>query len=138
MLLKHKGPIQPAPKLSGPAAGVAEAIATWPGVIAATHWHLSRSNEIDGVDFYVAEEELGHIHLDGEVHLATSIDLRSILLNAGFARPFPWYKDWIETSIKTSADAEHALWLFEINYRRLRGDALIDLEKNIRSKSDRS
>ena len=60
-------------------------VQSWPGVIAATHWHFNRPNEVNGADFYVGTDELGHIHLDGEVHLATSIELREALLEASAA-----------------------------------------------------
>ena len=136
MRLNHKGPIKPAPILTGPAARVAATIAKWPGVIAATHWHLSRRDEVNGADFYVGEDELGHIHLDGEVHLATNLEMRKLLIEAGLARPFPWYKSWVEISIDNDAQADHAIWLFEMNYRRLKGDRFDRLEKMIVSYSE--
>ena len=119
--LAHKGPFRPAPALVGPAGRVAETVAKWPGIIAATHWRLSRRDEIDGADFYVGEQELGHIHLDGEVHLATNLEMRKSLVEAGLARPFPWYKSWVEVSIRDEADADHAIQLFRLNYCRLIG-----------------
>lgn len=132
MDLNSKGPIRSAPRLKGPAARVAETIALWPDVIAATHWHLSRRDEINGADFYVGEAELGHIHLDGEVHLATSLELRQRLVDARLARPFPWYKSWVEASIRNEGEADHALWLFRLNYERLvGGDVEAMLQKRI-------
>ena len=119
--LAHKGPFRPAPALAGPEGRVAETIATWPGITAATHWHLSRPDEVNGADFYVGEQELGHIHLDGEVHLATNLEMRKSLVEAGLARPFPWYKSWVEVSIRDEADADHAIRLFRLNYCRLTG-----------------
>ena len=119
--LAHKGPFRPAPALVGPAGRVAETVAKWPGIIAATHWHLSRRDEVDGADFYIGEQELGHIHLDGEVHLATDLEMRKSLVEAGLARPFPWYKSWVEVSIRDEADADHAIQLFRLNYCRLIG-----------------
>lgn len=132
MLLADKGLIAPPPLLEGPMQAASAEIQTWPGVIAATHWHLYRSTEIDGADFYVGEDELGHIHLDGEVHLATSLALREALLAKGLARPFPYYRSWVECSIATEVDARHALWLFELNYRRLRGAKIAELLAEIR------
>jgi hypothetical protein len=132
MKLIDKGLVRPAPKLGGPAARVAETIASWPNVIAATHWHLSRKDEINGADFYVGEAELGHIHLDGEVHLATSLELRQSLIAARLARPFPWYKSWVEASIRNEDEADQALWLFRLNYERLvGGDVEAMLQKRI-------
>ena len=50
------------------------------------------------------------------------------LVAAGLARPFPYYRSWVETSIRSAEAARHAEWLFQINYDRLRGapiDALV-------------
>jgi len=131
MPLAAKGRIVPPPQLDGPASRVAGTIASWPGVIAATHWRLNRRDEVDGADFYVGEAELGHIHLDGEVHLATNSALRQALVTRGLARPFPWYADWVEASIGSEAEAEHALWLFALNRRRIKGESLATLLSEI-------
>ena len=55
-------------RLKGPAQSVSAEIQSWPGIIAATHWFLYDRTQVDGADFYVGEKELGHIHLDGELH----------------------------------------------------------------------
>ena len=39
-------------------------------------------------------------------------------------------------SIRTEADAEHAVWLFRLNYDRLRGQAASDLIQEIASRAD--
>ena len=119
--LNAKGRFAPPPMLEGPAGRVALEIARWPNVVSATHWRLGKPGVVDGADFYVDEQELGHIHLDGEVHLATSLELRKTLLAKNHARPFPYYASWVETSIETEAQADHALWLFRLNYTRLMG-----------------
>ena len=119
--LNAKGRFAPPPLLEGPAGRVALEIASWPNVISATHWLLGRPGVVDGADFYVGEQELGHIHLDGEVHLATSLELRKKLLAKNQARPFPYYASWVEASIETEAQADHAIWLFRLNYTRLMG-----------------
>lgn len=121
MTLTAKGPIQPPPRLAPRLESVAQAIMMWPQVIAATHWNLYANHEVDGADFYVGELELGHIHLDGEVHIPVATPLRKALIKAGLARPFRWGDGWVEVSIKTMADAEHARWLFQLNYDRLAG-----------------
>ena len=91
MTLSSKGAIRPVPRLVGPAQRVSEMIQTWPGIIAATHWDLYDNKKINGADFYVGQNELGHIHLDGETHLASTKQLRMPLIAAGLAEPFPWY-----------------------------------------------
>ena len=70
-----KGSMAPAPKLTGSLGEVASAVLAWPGVKATTHWHLLDRSRVDGVDFYVDQEELGHLHLDGSLHLATNSTL---------------------------------------------------------------
>jgi len=131
MTLSEKGLVAPPPVLNGLFQTVSETIQGWNGVIAATHWHLFRSTEVDGADFYVGNEELGHIHLDGSVHLATSMPLKRALVARRFAQPFPYsgYEDWVQSKIQRPADADLALWLFGLNHRRLCGTpeaALLD------------
>ena len=130
MSLKQKGALRPPPILAEPFERVSQAIQGWPGIVAATHWHLSRNRQVDGADFYLALEEMGHLHLDGEVHLATNLELSVPLVKAGLARRFTYggdYAGWVEMSIRTEADAEHAIWLFRLNYDRLCGQAASDL-----------
>jgi Family of unknown function (DUF5519) len=126
MKLLEKGPLAPAPTLSTVLEPVSQAMQGWSGVIAAAHWDLFRVGEVvDGIDFYVGEQELGHFHLDGEAHLATNPALGQALVAGGLARPLRWggaaYQGWTEFSVRTAADAAHAMWLFELNYQRLRG-----------------
>ncbi len=126
MKLSEKGPLAPAPTLVAVLEPVSQAIQGWADIITAAHWDLFRVGEVvDGVDFYVGGDELGHIHLSGDVHLATSPALGQALVAGGLARPLRWggaaYRGWTEFAVRTAADAAHATWLFELNYRRLRG-----------------
>ena len=99
----------------------------------ATHWHLHRPAEVD---------ELGHLHLDGEVHLATSPELRAALVSAGLARRFAYrghpYDGWVEASVRTPADAVHATWLFQLNYDRLCNVTLETLLSRITARTTRA
>ncbi len=124
MSLRQKGPIATLPTLDLPQQNTVAAVAKWDGIVAATHWHLHHKGEIDGADFYLGNFELGHIHLDGWVHLATNRCLRDPLVEAGFAQSFSYsgYEHWVRFAIKTDLDAKHATWLFKLNYRRLRGE----------------
>ena len=124
MSLPQKGKLQSVPRLADTFEGVSLRIQAWPGIVAATHWHLYHRSQVDGADFYVGDAELGHIHLDGEVHLATTPELRAPLVAAGLARPFTYggsYSGWVEASIKSPADARRAVFLFRLNYDRLQG-----------------
>ena len=134
MKLEEKGPIKPAPVLAGPGQKTAEAIGSWASTISATHWDLFNRSRVDGADFYVHEAELGHIHLNGEVHLAATNALGVPLLERGLVSPLPYgkaYGDWVSFLIRTDADADHATWLFRLNYDRLRGESITALTERI-------
>ena len=121
MRMEDKGPHAPAPALPGPAGLVAAEIATWAGVIARAHWHLYRSAEVDGADFYVGEQELGHVHLDGEAHIAMTRVMRDAALARGVGHAAPWhgYQDWLHLRI-VDATVSEAIALFRANHARLR------------------
>lgn len=114
-----KGRVAPPPPLDGALAQVAAAIATWPEVQPTTHWALGDQNRVDGIDFYVGEDELGHIHLDGSIHLASSPTLGATLVAEGLGRPFPWVRGWTLASVDRLG-VEAAVALFRRNYDRLR------------------
>jgi hypothetical protein len=114
-----KGSLAPAPALDGPFQEVADAVAAWPEVAATTHWHLRDRDRVDGIDFYVGPNELGHIHLDGSIHLATTPELGAKLVAEGLGRPFPWARGWTMASV-SSLGVESAVALFRRNYDRLR------------------
>lgn len=131
MRLESKGEVRPPPKLKGPAQSVSREIQSWPGIVAATHWYLHDRTRVDGADFYVGEKELGHIHLDGELHLGLTVGLRRQLIEAGLAEALPWAEDWIQAPISRPKDARAAQWLFRLGYDRLMGTAISELRKRI-------
>jgi len=132
MRLESKGEIRPPPRLKGPAQSVSLAIQSWPGIIAATHWFLHDRTQVDGADFYVGEKELGHIHLDGELHLCVTVGLRRRLIEAELAEALPWAEDCVQAAISSRRDARNALWLFKLAYDRLTGTPIPDLRRRIR------
>ena len=118
----EKGPLAPPPALGGDSGAVADAVAGWPGVTATVHWYLLDQTRVDGVDFYLGQEELGHLHLDGSIHLATSDALGKALIAEGVARPFRYQRGWVEAEVgRIGADAATAL--FRRNYDYLRAGA---------------
>ena len=129
--LESKGDIRPPPRLKGQAQSVSREIQSWPGIIAATHWFLHDRTQVDGADFYLGEKELGHIHLDGELHLFVTAGLRRRLIEAGLAEALPWADDLIQAPISTRTDAKNALWLFRLAYDRLRGTPIPALRRRI-------
>ena len=114
-----KGPFAPAPVLGGSLQAVADAVAGWPEVEATTHWHLNDRTRVDGIDFYVGPHELGHIHLDGSIHLATTPELSGEMVAEGLGRPFPWARGWTLARIDRLG-VDGAVALFRRNYDRLR------------------
>jgi len=121
MKLGEKGRRVAPPVLEEWAQVVSIEIQSWPGVISATHWFLHDPTQVDGADFYVGDAELGHLHLDGELHLGLTQPLRRALITAKLAEPFRWARDWVQFSIIDLSSALHAIWLFRLGYDRLHG-----------------
>jgi Family of unknown function (DUF5519) len=132
MKLSEKGRFAPPPKLPKHAQGVSKALASWADVHARTHWLLGDETEVDGADFYVGQEEIGHLHLEGEAHVATGSVLRKALVAAKLASPFRWSSKFVVHDVGRAADVEHALWLFRIAYDRAHGVSDEDLIARVR------
>ena len=77
------------------------------------------AERVDGIDFYVGSDELGHIHLNGSIHLATSPRLCSELVAEGLGRPFEWGHGWTVASVDRLG-VGGSVALFRRNYDRLR------------------
>ena len=125
MKLNDKGPIAPPPELSKHLQFVSDRIQSWSGVLAATHWDLYSPSQVDGADFYLGDDELGHIHLNGEVHIPLSANDHGFAIATGLARPFRYgafgrgtYRFWIEADVCNASEADIAVTLFEMSYRR--------------------
>jgi len=131
MKLEDKGAIRPAPVLSKHPEEVSRAIQQWEAIVSATHWDLYDTSQVDGADFYVDEQELGHIHLNGEIHLATNSVLSALLIKMKLAEKFPYGSGWVQYQIADERSAAHALWLFRLNYDRLKGLPISDLQQRI-------
>jgi hypothetical protein len=86
---------------------------------------------VDGADFYMGEKELGHIHLDGWVHLATNKALAQVMLKNKLAEKFPYAQNWVMFSIAKKLDVKKAILLFQLNYDRLNGDPIDTLISKI-------
>ena len=114
-----KGAIAAAPHLGGEPQAVIDQVAAWPGVEATAHWHFSAQTRIDGVDFYVGADELGHLHLDGSIHLATTQALGAELVAERLASFFPYARGWTQSRV-SHLGVEGAAAFFRRNYDRLR------------------
>ena len=124
MTLEEKGKYAPPPIMTDYSQVVSDTIQEWENVIAATHWDLYDNTKVDGADFYVGKKELGHIHLNDSVHLATTNELRIPLLANNLAQKFPFggeYEGWVQFKITSESDAIQAIFLFQLNYERLIG-----------------
>jgi len=124
MRLEEKGQILPPPVLSKYPQMVSEEIQKWSNIISATHWDLYDRTKVDGADFYVGKKELGHIHLDGWVHLATNKELSQVILKNKLAEKFPYAQNWVMFSITKKQDVKKAILLFQLNYDRLNGEPI--------------
>ena len=118
--LRNAGVFQPAPRLEGFAQSVSDELQTWPGMISATHWQLGNPSRVDGAEFHVDKGgELGHIHLNGQIHLALTKGIRNRLIALELAKPFRWSDAWVTAPITSPQEADQALWLFQLGYDRL-------------------
>ncbi len=124
MKLSEKGTFSKAPILAPPhAQALSETVAQWGNVQARTHWFLADESIVDGVDFYLGQEELGHIHLDGEAHVAVGKDLAKRLKAKALAHPFRWSEAFVTFPVHSEAARDHAAWLFSLRYGSLKGEA---------------
>ena len=124
MKLAEKGKILPPPAMSGLLGRLSDEIQTWPHVIAATHWDLNDATRVDGADFYVGDDEIGHIHLYGEVHVATDAAISAAFIEQGKAEHFryradPNYRYWTQITVSNALTYQQALALFRANYERI-------------------
>ena len=113
-----KGPIAPPPVLGGKLGAVSEIVTAWPGVTPTVHWDLDDHTRVDGIDFYVGDLELGHLHLDGSLHLATSPTLGAALIAEGLAKPFRYAKGWVCENVDRIGTGA-TIALLRRNYDRL-------------------
>lgn len=114
-----KGPLGQPPLLEGPLQRVVDVVSGWEGIDTTVHWHFSDQSEVDGVDFYWEGQELGHIHLDGEIHLATSPALGKRMIAEGVAKAFRYQRGWVEANILMIGE-DASVALFRRNYEALR------------------
>lgn len=118
MPLSEKGPHAPRPTLTGAAEQLARELEAWPGVIARAHWDIGDDTTVTGADFYVGEQELGHIHFGGEAHVPIGAVPVKQLIAEGRAKPFPWSRAWATWQIDREPDIAIAKHLFELSLAR--------------------
>lgn len=121
MKLEEKGKIIPPPVLSQYPELVSKQVQQWEGIISATHWEIRDRNKPNGADFYVGEQELGHIHLDGSLHIPSTKKFSQALIKAGLAQKFQYAENWVQFNISDDKSAAHAIWIFKLHYDHLNG-----------------
>ncbi len=131
MKLEEKGNIIPPPVLSKYPEIVSKEIRQWPVIISATHWEIRNGNKANGADFYVGELELGHIHLDGSMHVPSTKQFCQALIKAGLAQKFPYAENWVQFNITDKKTALHGTWLFKLHYDHLNGADAAELMQAI-------
>lgn len=131
MKLKEKGKIIPPPELSKYCEIVSKEIQQLPEIISATHWEILDRNKPNGADFYFGELELGHIHLDGLLHIPFTQEFSLALIAKGLAKKFPYAVNWIQFKIVDQESANHATWLFKLHYNNLNDTDKIKLFQSI-------
>lgn len=132
MNLKEKGHFAPPPRLPRWAQKLSEDLAKQPGVEARTHWLLGDETQVDGADFYLGKEELGHLHLDGEAHVAQADAVRDALVERGLAHPFRWSHQFVTADISDAAGVERGAWLFSLRRRQLEGVPVAELLREVK------
>ncbi len=120
----EKGRVASPPKLEGAAQRVAEAVAALPGVVAQAHWEIGSQTAVNGVDFYVGEDEVGHIHLDGEAHIAVGPALGRTLIQRRLARRFPWSSAFV---VVDTADPDRCVKIFALRRAQIAGVGVDEL-----------
>ena len=123
-----KGRVAPPPRLGAGAQQVAETVGALLGVSVQAHWAIGSQTQVNGTDFYVGEEELGHIHLDGEAHVPLGTKLARLVIDAGLARPFPWAREFVAID---AAFHDDAVWLFELRHAQISGAAHAELTARV-------
>ena len=118
MTRREKGRVAPPPRLSGAPQVVADAVAAMPGVVVQAHWQIGSQTEVNGSDFYVGEEELGHIHLDGEAHVPLGATVVKALVKARLARRFRWSDSFAAVD---AHDVDNAAWVFALRRQQIAG-----------------
>jgi Family of unknown function (DUF5519) len=128
MSRQAKGRIAPAPILAGNAQQTAEQVTALEGVSAQAHWEIGSQQDVNGTDFYVGAEELGHIHLDGEAHVPVGAHIVDALVKAKLASRFRWSAQF---AVVDAHDVDAALWLFRLRHAQIAGAQTAEVLRQI-------
>ena len=106
---------------------VMEELRRWPGVEVKPHASAHEPGETDGVEFRLFGRQIGHLHEDCAVHLSLTRALKQRVLEEQLAEHLALASGagWAMFNPMSSTDAGHAIWLFRLNYVRLRRQRLL-------------
>jgi hypothetical protein len=128
MTRTEKGRVALPPRLHSLFQATADAVVALPGVAAQAHWQIGSQTIENGVDFYVGEDELGHIHLDGSAHIPVGDDVVDVVVKARLARRFRWSRAFVEVD---ASDKDKTLWLFVLRHAQIEGATEDDILSRI-------
>lgn len=132
--------------LPGPSTGIGQlrgrvlrhandshAKAALPNVSVQAHWEIGSQEDVNGTDFYVGTQELGHIHLDGEAHIPVGAALVEALVQAKLAMRFRWSAQFV---VVNAADIDDAVWTFALRHAQIAGVSNAELAAQIAARSN--
>lgn len=127
--------------LPGPSTGIGQlrrrvlrhAKAALPNVSVQAHWEIGSQEDVNGTDFYVGTQELGHIHLDGEAHIPVGAALVEALVQAKLAKRFRWSAQFV---VVNAADIDDAVWIFALRHAQIAGVSNAELAAQIAARSN--
>ena len=91
MKLADKGPYSDPPRLPGKHGQLlVDIVSQWPGVHTRAHYEIGSFTAIDGTDFYVGQDELGHIHDNSDAHIPNTMAVTTRVVAAKLATHFRW------------------------------------------------
>jgi hypothetical protein len=100
---------------------IVDAVSTWKGVTIAPH-------RFGGIEFRVANREIGHLHGDYQADIPFSSRLRRELVASGKASVHHLYPNsgWISFYIRSVNDVPALIELLQLNYERLATHRTLD------------
>ncbi len=92
---------------------VQQEVSSWDGVTVSTH-------RFGGVEFRLANAEVGHIHQNGLVDIPFPMKIRNQLIHEGLVSKHHVLTDsgWISFRVRSENDVPHAIWLLRLSYLR--------------------
>ena len=127
-----KGRVAPAPRLADKPQQTADLVAALPNVAVQAHWEIGSQEHVNGTDFYVGAQELGHIHLDGEAHIPVGAEIAALLVQAKLAKRFRWSAHFV---VVNAADTDVASWTFALRHAQIAGVSHADLTARIAARA---